>query len=71
MSIFKRLMFLLTAGPEIDAIIKEEKRKALIKAHEDNAHRLNLCYKHRQEQNHSHFSSHNCDYCKLEKGKTS
>jgi hypothetical protein len=29
-------------------------------------HRLNLCYAHRQEQNHSHYSSHNCDHCKLQ-----
>lgn len=30
-----------------------------------NKHRLKLCYKHRQEQNHSHYSPKNCDYCKL------
>jgi hypothetical protein len=28
-------------------------------------HNLNLCYKHRQEQNRSHYSEKNCDYCKL------
>ena len=25
--------------------------------------RLNLCHGHRQEQNASHYSPHNCDYC--------
>jgi hypothetical protein len=32
--------------------------------HEDNRHRLNLCYKHRQEAKRSHYSEHNCDHCK-------
>lgn len=27
--------------------------------------RLNLCFKHRQEANHSHFHEDNCNYCKL------
>ena len=26
--------------------------------------RLNLCFEHRQEINHSHFANHNCDQCK-------
>lgn len=26
---------------------------------------LNLCYKHRQEQNRSRYSEKNCDHCKL------
>lgn len=28
--------------------------------------RLNLCFDHRQEQNASHYSEHNCDHCMLE-----
>lgn len=32
---------------------------------ETDAFRLNLCYDHRQEANHSHFAKDNCDYCKL------
>ena len=32
----------------------------------DPAHRLQLCYAHRQESNHSHYSPHNCDHCKLQ-----
>ena len=26
---------------------------------------LKLCFKHQQEQNHSHYSEKSCDYCKL------
>jgi transposase-like protein len=32
---------------------------------EDKSHRLNLCLKHKQEDNQSHYSDHNCHYCQL------
>lgn len=66
---FKRLIYLITAGDALDELIKEEKRKAYDLKQENNRYRLDLCYKHRQEQNHSHFSPNNCAYCKLEAKK--
>jgi len=62
---FKRLMYLFTAGPELDSLIKKEKQERELAEFESNRYRLHLCYKHRQEPNHSHYSAHNCDYCKL------
>jgi len=69
MSIIKyhdMLMLILNYGPELEELLKEKKQERLEAECEANAHRLNLCFKHRQEQNHSHFSEHNCDYCKLQ-----
>jgi len=59
------LTLIFTHGPELEQVLEEKKRVKDDAEREANAHRLNLCYKHRQEQNHSHFSEHNCDYCKL------
>ncbi len=64
--IFKRLKYLLTAPAELDELIEDIKTKAADEERIANRSRLDLCYRHRQEQNNSHFSPHNCDYCKLE-----
>ena len=65
MNILKRLKYVFTSGDAIDALIQKE-NDDIIKAKEEmDKHRLNLCFKHRQEQNCSHYSEQNCDYCKL------
>lgn len=58
-----RLMFI--HGPEFEAILKKEFEEKLKEEARLEKSRLNLCFKHRQERNHSHFSEGNCDYCKL------
>jgi hypothetical protein len=63
--IFKRIWLALTYGPELDVVakkIREEKEK---RQKELERHHLKLCFKHQQEKRYSHFSEHNCDYCKL------
>jgi hypothetical protein len=67
--LFKKLRFVLTYGPEIDSVLTRE-RISIQAGHtererERKRHHLNLCTKHQQEGNHSHFSEHNCDHCKL------
>ena len=39
--------------------------RAELKEESTRHNNLNLCYKHRQERNRSHFSEPSCDYCKL------
>lgn len=66
--LIKRFRFIMAYSAEIDELLKEqldERRRAKENAErEERRHMLNLCYKHRQEPNHSHFAEHNCDYCK-------
>lgn len=67
MVFFKKLLFVFRYGDEILSLIKkenEEKREADRKLRQYN---LNLCLAHQQERNRSHYSEHNCDYCKLQK----
>lgn len=62
---FQRLIYVFRCGPELAELLahkEEEIRQRDYAATKDN---LNLCFKHQQERNHSHFSEHNCDYCKL------
>lgn len=67
MNMFKRLKYLFTASAELDILIKKEHDILEKKKREDQIHRLNLCWKHRQEQNRSSFSEHNCHYCQAQK----
>ena len=64
MSVFKRIWLMLTYGPEIEIVLKEIREKRREEERESNRHRLDLCFKHRQEQNHSTYSEGNCHYCK-------
>ena len=41
------------------------KKRAELHVAQVGHYRLSLCYEHRQEQNHSHYATHNCDHCKL------
>ena len=65
MSMLKRLQYVFTAGPELDNLIKAERRRIEDEEHKKRAHHLNLCEKHQQEHHRSHYSEANCDYCKL------
>jgi len=61
----KRLKLLFTYGPELDQVLTQLRKANEEREREQNRHRLDLCFKHRQEPKRSHFSEHNCDYCKL------
>lgn len=66
MNFIARLRLVLTYGPEIKQILQERRREQERKQAEEHKYRLNLCYKHRQEQNRSHFAEHNCHYCQAQ-----
>lgn len=66
MNFFTRLIYLFTAKAEVEELILDKRAEMLQQEHENNRYRLNLCYKHRQEQNHSHYSEQNCHYCQLQ-----
>ena len=59
------LTLIFTYGPDLEEVLKEKKREREDAERKTNRHRLDLCFKHRQEQNRSIFSEGNCDYCKL------
>ncbi len=65
MKFFKRLRLVLSYGPEIDELLEATQKEREARRWEANKHRLNLCYKHRQEPDQSHYSPHNCDHCRL------
>lgn len=60
---FKRLMYLLTAPAAIDVMIADEKDRLAEEERENDAHRLYLCFKHRQEPSYSSHGEVNCSYC--------
>jgi hypothetical protein len=62
---FKKLMLVFKYGPEIEEILKEQRRQAAEAAFKARASHLKLCLKHQQEEQRSHYSKHNCDYCNL------
>jgi FtsZ-binding cell division protein ZapB len=53
----------LFSGEAVDELVKEQQDLIDEAKREDERHRLNLCWKHRQEANHSSFSEHNCHHC--------
>lgn len=61
----KRLLLIFTYPGELKEVLEEKRMKKIKQQRESERHNLNLCFKHRQEKNHSHFSEQNCDYCKL------
>lgn len=62
---FTRLWWAITANEDFEKEVIARKREREDKERESRRYNLDLCYKHRQEHNHSHFSEKNCDYCKL------
>lgn len=63
--LIKRIVYLLQSGPAIDRLIEAEENRIADEYRKDNRYRLNLCRKHRQEQNHSEYSESNCHHCQL------
>lgn len=67
LELIKKLILVFKYGTEIETFlikIREEAEKRERIAKKDN---LKLCLGHKQEETHSHYSEHNCDYCKLKK----
>lgn len=64
-SFIHRFIYLFTSGEAVDECIRDKNRELEKKKQIDDQYRLKLCFKHRQEHNHSHYGSNNCDYCKL------
>lgn len=60
-----KLIIVFKYKGELEEILKDIRKKQEAKDREDDLNRLKLCFKHRQEKNHSRFSEHNCDYCNL------
>lgn len=65
MNIFKRLYWVLSKNRDLESVMRKEKEKREEQEREERKHHLHLCKKHKQERNQSHYSPHNCDYCKL------
>lgn len=65
MKLFSKLKFLFSHGDEIENLLEKEKKGVRRHQWEPNKLRLKLCLDHKQEANQSHYSSHNCDHCKL------
>lgn len=65
MSMFGKLKLLFSYNDQLEELLVKMKRDKENKERDARRHHLDLCLKHKQERNHSHFSEHNCDYCKL------
>lgn len=62
---FKKLKLVFSYGSEIEDILRDAHNVKAEKMRKQKANYLHLCFSHQQEENHSHYSEHNCDYCKL------
>jgi hypothetical protein len=60
-----RLKLVFTYGEELDQVLIEKRRLKEEQIREEQKYHLNLCKKHQQESNHSHFSENNCHFCQL------
>lgn len=69
MGIFSKLKLVFTYGPELEDVLRDKHNEAYLKELVAKGHHLNLCTQHKQEERHSHFAEHNCDYCNALKGK--
>jgi hypothetical protein len=63
MNLFSKLELIFTYGKELEELLKkmrheEEEAQRLMRVEN-----LNLCIRHQQERNGSHFAEHNCDHC--------
>ncbi len=63
---FNKLFLLFTYGSELEQVLKDIRWKKQIAENERKRDHLHLCSKHQQEENHSQYSEHNCDYCILQ-----
>lgn len=63
--LIRRIKLLYWYGDTLDEVINEKIQERSDKVRKAQHYHLNLCKGHMQEHNHSHYSSKNCDYCKL------
>lgn len=59
----KKVALIFTYGEEIEQVLIDKRNEMEDEEREARKHNLNLCLKHQQEQYHSHYAEHNCDYC--------
>ncbi len=57
-------------GEELEVLLKQIKYKKEQEQFELKKDNLNLCLRHQQEENRSHYSEDNCDHCKVLKKLT-
>lgn len=62
---FRKLSLIFKYGDELETLLQNIRKEQRKKEREAKRHHLKLCIKHQQEQYRSHYSEHNCDYCKL------
>lgn len=65
MKLFTLIGYLFRNKEEIERLIEKEVKLREEEIRKSKAHCLNLCYAHRQEENRSHYSEHNCHHCQL------
>ena len=63
--LINRIRLLFTYGEEIDEVLEKMRKEKEEKERIKRSTYLKLCYKHQQEEYHSHYSEQNCDYCKI------
>jgi hypothetical protein len=64
---FKYIKIMLFYRKELDQLIKKQREEFERLKREEKKYNLNLCKKHQQERNFSHYSEKNCHYCQLQK----
>ena len=64
MNILSRLIVAFTYGDEIVELVKKRQEVARDEKQFREIAYLDLCKEHQQRSYGSHFSPHNCDYCK-------
>lgn len=62
---FRRLLLVFMYGPELNQIVRKMREDEERRQHALRSEYLQLCIRHQPVSPGSHFSEHNCDYCKL------
>lgn len=63
MRFFKRLRLALSYGPELEGILREERRRREEAEREARREYLSLCARHQQRTPGARHAEHNCDHC--------
>lgn len=66
MGLISKLRLLFAYGPELEIFLKHIREERAEKDRRARLHHLNLCVKHQQESNRSHYTEKNCHYCQLQ-----
>lgn len=64
--LLRRMILAITYSDQLEELVKEMQRAKEDEVRLSRGMNLNLCLKHQQERNGSHYAEHNCDHCKLE-----